>query len=301
MEILVSNEKGEPVKEAMFSKGTLEDKKYNILDIDDIEAGEGFSGIVYCLRTTCNVNKFNNDKYNIGFMCVDKNGKVFNATLFDSADKIQIENRPILIKEGYKTDRFDGRIYYNLTKVAFDNYLLPIGYFIKEIDNLTKIDKEVNEKCEKVLGDTYTKLMEQGIFQSLKTRTIGDFQGTKIGSGLSMLKMIITLLDNMTEIGALKNSEQYKRILISEILLIYRDSIKSYNTFSKSNAKVTEEELNTYTISECINTLSTLLKQGTTDWCWYLSVVLEPKDNMDDKEKQKVKYLYKCTKELLND
>ena len=212
---------------------TNEEKKVNnkILFIDEIEVGAKFSGLVYVVSCINNVNKFDEEKFNVSMKLVDGKGKIFTATIFEVEEKLNLSNTVIKINKGYCTNRFDGRIFYNITDFLLNKDItITSSMFMKSIPNIQdEIVKLLNYVTNSSIFRCHPVINSFGamnIFNSLETRIVSDTKGTKLGSPIKYLNIIFDYCYN-----SLSNNVNFASDVI-ELSIYYI----LYKTFTNSLA-----------------------------------------------------------------
>lgn len=218
---------------------------YNILNIKDVAPGTVFRGIVYALDSRTVENKFKKGTYNIIMKLIDGSGVIFTGTMFEvEENNLTISNRAVLIEEGFMTNRFDSKNFYNISKIRTNlNQQIPINLFLKQIDNLQALKQIINERIEIFRNSEnsfYNALQQYNIIERLSQTTLSDDYGTKIGDGLNFIEIAYDMIYKykivkITEKTKLSESQLRDKIFKYLILKVFY--ISSTNSLSKDNTK----------------------------------------------------------------
>lgn len=203
------------------SPDTLTDK--GLLELNSVQTGDYFSGVVYVVDTYSRQNK-NRQNYDLTFKMVDGNGLTFYAKMFDT-QFLKIKNEIVLINSGQSNYSVKAdRVFYNITRLTrYVDVKIPISRFIKEIPNISILKEECKALYDGACKDErlqpfLVKLnSEYNLLEKMSISQYKENKGVKLGTPLRMMKEMVSIYDSLYESSS-KEGLDRRNLFITSIM-----------------------------------------------------------------------------------
>lgn len=221
---------------------TLTDKN-RILRVNQLMVGEYFSGVVYVIKTTTRRNK-DGERYDLTFHCVDGDGVRFIAKMFGT-QKFDIEKEIILIKRGQTVASNYGNnmVFYNVTDIVrYNNIQIPITEFIREVDNITRLEEMftsyVTNIKDPLMMELLVDISKKWKFRDImKTSQYSQMVGTSLGSPMEIYVNMMNIYSVLNRMTDNKDNNRYYLFNISALLYTLTKALMSDSEIISSELK----------------------------------------------------------------
>lgn len=239
-----------------------DNRKFELLDVAGISAGQEFKGYAYLQNLYILPNKNYNQYVDLVYDIVDKNGITFQARQFQidkrDLDEDLKENSIVLIESGITYPNLKSStndLYYNINKIIYNSTCseIPIKYFLESIEDLTKETKNLVDTVKSLPSDYFDLIKKisnkYDIMTLFKTKPYKNQIGTRLGATVEVLNKTYELLKSLY-----KNDNSNMKEFLFTIQYLYEANRKIMEIVNRKVLPIEDRQLvNIELLQEIIN------------------------------------------------